>query len=88
MTEGRSGAVTAEHAAAEPVSHRIIETVASRSGRDIEELPRLYDVVDPELLDGLFDAERDYLDGHLSFEYAGYAVTVEVGGALEIEPLE
>ncbi len=86
MTEGRSGA--AAHVPTQPVSHRIIATIATRSGREIEELPRLYDVVDPELLDGLFDAERETLEGYLSFEYAGHRVTVEVGGGIEVEPLE
>ncbi len=85
MTGSRSGGVRAERGAPEPVSHRIIETVATRSDVEIDELPRLYDVIDPELLDGLFAADSDHLDGYVEFAYAGYRVTVEAGGGVEIE---
>ncbi|MFC4543220.1 HalOD1 output domain-containing protein [Halosolutus amylolyticus] len=66
-------------------SMRIIEAVstAQRVSPDELELP-LYDVVDPEALDRLFDADPA-TDLRVSFEYADHTVQVRSGGRVSID---
>lgn len=68
-------------------SVEIIETVASATGRDARELPRLHESVDPEAIDTLLAPDANTPRGgvHISFEYAGVGVTAERDGGLEIE---
>lgn len=68
-------------------SVEIIETVASATGRDACELPRLHESVDPEAIDTLLAPDANTPRGgvHISFEYAGVGVTAERDGGLEIE---
>lgn len=68
-----------------PVSYRIIDTVARKTGVAFDELPRLYDVVDPEALDALFDPTNEIFEGHVSFEYAGHIVTVDASGEVTVD---
>lgn len=68
-------------------SRAVVSTVAAVSGRSVvaEEspdrdeptgpLPSLYDAVDPDALDALFDGGRRR-DVSVTFTYAGYEVTV------------
>ena len=68
-----------------PISYRIIDGMAEHTGRAIDDLPQLYDVIDPEALDALFMTNNGMLDGHLSFEYADHVITVHSTGDIEIE---
>jgi hypothetical protein len=57
------------------ILHQIVAAVAQKEGCDPVDLPPLYDNIDPDALDRL---------GHksnvkISFEYAGYDVSVEGG---------
>lgn len=54
-------------------SEAVVATVANRDGSDPVDLPPLYDAVDPDALDAIF---RDGRPGRVTFEYAGYEVTV------------
>lgn len=83
MSERRTAVASAGMAEGSPPSHRIIESLAERTGRAIDELPQLYHVIDPEALDRLF--ESSLLDGHLSFEYADHVVTVYADGRIDID---
>ncbi len=62
-------------------SERVVRAVANHADADPLELPRLYDTVDPEALDAVVDALSD---GEVSFRYAGYAITVESSGTVEL----
>ncbi|MFW6382637.1 MAG: HalOD1 output domain-containing protein [Haloferacaceae archaeon] len=64
------------------VSVRVVEAVASATGRDELTLPPLYDAVDPDALDTLTEGTRDV---EISFVYAGYEVTVGSDGEVTLE---
>lgn len=85
MSETQSAVPRIEPTAGDPVSHRIIETISRRTGRGIEELPQLYDVVDPEALDTIFRGGDTFVSGQLSFEYADHLITISVDGTIEID---
>lgn len=67
----------------------IVEAVSAVTDRNPSELPALYDVVDPDALETLYDSERvSHGDGvSVSFEYAGVVVVVRSGGGIEIRPI-
>lgn len=63
------------------VSSSIVRAVADRMGVEPTALPeRLYDAVDPDALDALFDGRSEYAMS-LSFTYCGYRVTATSGPA-------
>lgn len=67
----------------QPVSVRLIETVAEREGTDPVALdPVLYDVLDPDALDSLFDGPG--AAGRLEFTYLGYDVVVGADGEISV----
>lgn len=55
------------------LSTAVVEIVASVSNKRIETLPPLYDVVDPDLLDGAFARSGT---GLIAFPYNGHFVSV------------
>lgn len=61
-----------------------IETVAAALDAEVDDLPPLYDVVDPDALDDLF-SEPTREGVSVSFSYAGCAVTV-ARGVVTVEP--
>lgn len=64
------------------VSTRVVEAVADRAGVDPLELrPPLYDVVDPEAIDALFEptGSGSPRRGRLEFTYHGYRITLTAG---------
>ncbi|WP_290813768.1 HalOD1 output domain-containing protein [Halovivax sp.] len=64
-------------------SSRLVLTVADRTGASFEELPPLYEAIDPEALDRLVTAGRTpSLEVH--FAYAGFRVSVGGDGAIEL----
>lgn len=74
----------------EPVSSTVVETVARAAGVSPPDLPELHDYVEPLALDQLFQTERGETrttTGEVTFEYAGYEVTVHsVGQVIVREP--
>lgn len=66
-----------------PVSVRIVETIADREGTDPASLdPVLYDVLDPDALDSLFDGVGT--SGRIEFTYLGYDVAVDADGTVTV----
>lgn len=66
------------------VSTEVIKTVARLKGVAPEDLsPQLYQVVDPDALDTLFETDSV----QLSFTFAGYRVTVQGEGDIQADPL-
>lgn len=59
----------------------IIEAVAAVSGRDPFELPPLWNVIDPEALDALFEPTKAGLkrSGRVEFTYCDFLITVDDG---------
>lgn len=57
----------------------VIEAVSEAANTPVEQLPILYDVIDPDALDALFSArpaDATPFDGEVTFTYAGFRVTV------------
>lgn len=61
------------------VATAVLTTVSDTTGRRIDELPALFDVVDPDALNSVFSMPRSDVtrDGvHLTFTYADCCVSV------------
>lgn len=69
----RSGDVT--------LGESVVDAVAAAAENDPLELPPLYTVLDPVLLDGLF---RECPSGRVTFEYAGYDVVARADRTVEV----
>lgn len=65
-----------------PLSSAIVEAVSTASDIPVEKLPVLYDVIDPDALSMLFFEYET--NGYVTFEYAGYIVTVHANRTIEV----
>lgn len=65
-----------------PVSEQVVQTVANRSNTDALDLPPLFDTLDPDSLDTLI---REMDKGKISFEYAGYNISVDSQRVIEVD---
>lgn len=56
----------------------ILAAVAAREGTDVADLPPLYEAIDPDALETLFEPTREGATrtGRLEFTYSGYVVTL------------
>lgn len=67
---------------------RVVDAIANQTDVDPTELtPPLGTVIDPEALDAVFEADASS-DLRVSFEYAGYLVSLSSNEDVSIEPLE
>nr|WP_049890303.1 HalOD1 output domain-containing protein [Natronorubrum sulfidifaciens] len=68
------------------VSMAIVTAVASERGVSPTELPPLYEWINPDALDALFEPTRSSgpRHGHLEFTYDGHEIVLECDGTLEI----
>ncbi|WP_226039745.1 HalOD1 output domain-containing protein [Natrinema sp. DC36] len=74
---------TVEHYS-DSISLRVVEALATATGTAAHELEPLYNVVDPEALDQLF--ERDTNDGiRVTFEYGDSLVEVRSNGTVSVD---
>lgn len=58
------------------VTHAIVRSVAEGTGADLDELPPLYDVVDPDALETLLDGD-ERVPISVRFTYAGHRVRID-----------
>jgi len=65
----------------------VVELVSDRKDCCATELSPLYEVIDPENLDRIFDERSGSSDTVLSFAYEGYNVTVSAD-AVAISPIQ
>ncbi|SEH12731.1 hypothetical protein SAMN04487967_0938 [Natronorubrum sediminis] len=70
----------------ESVSVAVVTAVADRREVPVTELPPLYEWIDPDSLDALFEPTRRHgsRSGHLEFSYDGHDIVVKVENGLEI----
>ena len=71
------------------LGYTIASTVAAVRGTDPLSLPPLYDCIDVDALEALFEGSRGRRSnaiGSVSFVYAGYDVTVDFDGWIRITP--
>lgn len=76
----------------QPLSQAVVEAVAAADGCDPIDLPVLFDYIDPDALDGLFDTlgrSEAPVDPHnyVRFTYHGYEVFVYADGRVNVDPL-
>lgn len=64
------------------VSEMVVQTIANQSNTDALDLPPLFDAIDPDSLDMVI---REMDEGEVSFDYAGYNITVNTDGAVEVK---
>lgn len=65
-------------------SLRVVDALAAATDTDPLELAPLYEVVDPEALDRLFDADATGR-ARVQFEYDGHAVEVRGDGTVAVD---
>ncbi|MFB6141652.1 MAG: HalOD1 output domain-containing protein [Halosimplex sp.] len=67
-----------------PLSERVVSAVAAH--RDVEEtaLPPLFEVLDPDALDALFETPGAVPQGTVTFEYAGCIVECSSDGTVDV----
>lgn len=68
-------------------SEAVVDAVAEAEGADPTTLPPLFDAVDPDALDSLFETTSvapAASTAQVTFSYAGYEVTVEADGAVDL----
>ena len=68
----------------QPITGAVVDAVATADGTDPIELPPLYDSVDPDALDTLFERQREGIDLEITFSYAGYGIVVEDGDRVTV----
>lgn len=70
------------------LSTAVIEAVSERAGEAPSGLPPLYETVDPDALDCLFEPVSTGIPrqgGVVEFPYAGYRVRISSDGGIDIE---
>ena len=72
----------------ESLSTTLITAVEAISGLDHSELPTLYEAVDPDSLDQIFEPikpdGRNRGTGQITFPYSEFRITVHAGGEIEL----
>ena len=78
----------------ESPTNAVLEAVSNATDRPLvptepgEPLPPLYDAIDPEILDAVFESGRsDHRGTTLTFQYGDCRVTVDGAGTVTIEPV-
>lgn len=75
-------------APSETPSYAIIETVADLEGTNPVDLtPPLYAAIDPEALNDLFTSQSESTVNRITFQYAGYDVTVWGDGEFQVSSI-
>lgn len=70
----------------EPLSQTVVEAVAMAESVDPLDLTvPLYDAIDPDALDALFQSGDASVDGYVEFVYYGYEVTVTADGHVALD---
>lgn len=67
-----------------PASIRVVEAVAEAIDTDPTDLEPLYEVIDPDGIDLLFDSPHGFTSGCLRFRFAGCDVTVSAAGWIAV----
>lgn len=70
------------------ISHSLVRRVAAEKGVEPTVLTPLYQVIDTDALDALFDGSDGAIlrDGHVAFTYEGYTVRVDHDHSISLEP--
>lgn len=78
--------VPARPQSSEPITHRIVERIASHEDADVTDLEPLHSAVDTDALDALFSpTSSGPRSGHVTFEYAGHTIVVDADGDVSVD---
>ncbi|WP_081443508.1 HalOD1 output domain-containing protein [Haloterrigena turkmenica] len=71
----------------QPVSVAVVEAIAAATDRSPLEVEPLYDTIDPEALNELFNnvGSQSRARGRITFVHCGYEVTVEDTGDVTVD---
>ena len=86
-TASREGISRHRWTVTNPPTAAVVESVAGRADVESTDLPPLYDAIDPDALDAIFDHgdnEAPGLGPRVIFYYGGFEVTVEHDGWLTV----
>lgn len=72
----------------ESIVFDIVRDVADREGVAVDDLPVLYDQIDVESVVQLLDSTEDSSEITVVFQYAGYRITVDGAGDVEVRSAE
>lgn len=67
-----------------PTSSTVVTKIADATETSVEDLPPLFDVIDPDALDRLVASLAS--EGRVEFRYFGHVVTVHADETIEITP--
>ncbi|ELZ97955.1 hypothetical protein C440_01868 [Haloferax mucosum ATCC BAA-1512] len=79
-----TGAYRIDRDTREPLSTNVVLSIAAIEDVQPTQLPPLANTIDPDALDSVFGCSNDAI---LSFSYAGYRVTLDALGSLEVVPV-
>ncbi|QFU84657.1 HalOD1 output domain-containing protein [Natronorubrum aibiense] len=70
----------------QPVSLKVVQSVAERDGVPVEELePPLHNAIDTDALDSLFRATTpEKIPSMVEFSYNGYTIRIDKNGAVTV----
>lgn len=88
---GRAQTETTSNDVSTPLSQRVITEVAKELDADPLEIEPLYNVIDPDALNQLFESparQGTRRSGQVTFTLAGCEVSVHSEGSVEVTPLE
>lgn len=73
------------------ISVAIVRAIARVDGRSVEDLPALYEAIEPQSLERVLEgslSEQSASKTTVTFQYAGYHVTVTAEGEMRLQPIE
>lgn len=71
----------------ESIAETIVSTVAKLSNAEPEDIDRLYDRIDPDSLETIFEPANESIGrnaGHVSFSFETYTVTIHATGTIVV----
>ncbi|WP_416841557.1 HalOD1 output domain-containing protein [Haloferax sp. DFSO52] len=83
--EEETGVYRVDRDSSEPLSTNVVMSIAAIEDIRPTQLPPLAGTIDPDALNTLFECSDD---AFLSFSYAGYRVTLDTLGSIEIMHLD
>nr|WP_225317676.1 HalOD1 output domain-containing protein [Haloferax sp. CBA1150] len=83
--EEETGVYRVDRDRSEPLSTNVVMSIAAIEDIRPTQLPPLAGTIDPDALNTLFEQSDDAI---ISFSYAGYRVTLDSLGSLEIMPAD
>jgi hypothetical protein len=69
-----------------PLSICVVEAVAEAIETDPKDLQPIYEAIDPDALNQLFESAHQFRRGCIMFRYEGCSITVDADGWIAVSP--